>query len=570
MENRILDFRYKIISFLGKGGFGTTYLAEDTKRPHNPHCVVKQLDPGIDEPEFLKIARRFFVKEAETLEKLGVHDQIPRLLANFEQDQEFYLVQEYIEGETLSSELSLNSPWPEAKVIDLLRDCLTIIDFVHSNGVIHRDIKPDNLIRRSQDNKIVLVDFGTVKEVIMSKTQTFASTVVVGSRGYMPTEQARGKPRFCSDIYALGMIAIQALTGIEPIQFQEDDNGEIIWSFQANCSPKIRDILTKMTRYNFKDRYQSASEILEELNSYIFPGIMATQYISSSSHADEIVDQKPGKIKIFQSKVVKTVGTLSIVSLVVTGAIYLLNQNSSQIQQAKITNTIESLEQNYDNKNYQQCLNLIENYINKAGMITQETIDVWHGKCGLRMAQLEAKAERISKAINIASKIPEQSPNYQEVKQNIDIWSEKIFTQAKEIYEQEGNLEEASQMIINTIPLNSAIKMKALASKEKWQQETQRNKQIIKNAQNALDSNQWQDAKKEAAIITNQTNASPFWRKQAQAIINQANEDIESAQNNNKSHTLPTSSTNNNGDDKPSSPSPNPVLDVCEDTPELC
>ena len=294
MKNRILDSRYKIISFLGKGGFGTTYLAEDTKRPHNPPCVVKNLNPGIDDPEFLKIARRFFIKEAETLEKLGVHDQIPRLLANFEQDQEFYLVQEYIEGQTLTLELSPNQLWPETKVIDLLCDCLKIIDFVHRNGVIHRDIKPANLIRRSQDDKLVLVDFGTVKEVIMSQTQTFASTVAVGSRGYMPTEQARGKPRFSSDLYALGVIAIQALTGIEPIHLQEDENGEIVWQSQAQCSPELREIITKMTRYHFKDRYQSASEILEQLNI-----LDNSKKISNDLENTFIIDsQKTSKIKI--------------------------------------------------------------------------------------------------------------------------------------------------------------------------------------------------------------------------------------------------------------------------------
>ncbi len=274
IDEIVLDGRYKIIGFLGKGGFGKIYLAEDTKRPHNPHCVVKQLHLEIEDPEFWEIARRLFNQEAETLEKLGFHDQIPRLLANFEQDKEFYLVEEYIEGQTLSQELLPNQPWSEVKVIDLLRDCLEIIDFVHSNQVIHRDIKPDNLIRRYQDHKMVLVDFGSVKEVIMSQTQTISSTVAVGTRGYMPTEQARGKPRFTSDIYALGVIAIQALTGIDPIHLQEDENGEIIWQSQAECSPQLKEILTKMTRYHFKERYQSASEILEALNSlyHEFPG----------------------------------------------------------------------------------------------------------------------------------------------------------------------------------------------------------------------------------------------------------------------------------------------------------
>ena len=273
----ILDFRYKIVGFLGQGGFGKIYLAEDTKRPHHPYCVVKQLHLDIEDenPGLWETARRLFRQEAESLEKLGVHDQIPRLLANFEQDQKFYLVEEYIEGQTLSQELLPNQPWSEARVIDLLHDCLNIIDFVHRNGVIHRDIKPDNLIRRNRDKKMVLVDFGSVKEVMISQTQHFSSTIAVGTRGYMPREQALGKPRFTSDIYALGIIAIQALTGIEPLNFPEDEDGEIVWQSQAQCSPKLQEILNKMTRYHFKERFQSAAEILAQLNNlyHDFSGI---------------------------------------------------------------------------------------------------------------------------------------------------------------------------------------------------------------------------------------------------------------------------------------------------------
>lgn len=268
MKDTILDLRYKIIKPLGKGGFGKTYLAEDTKRPANPQCVVKQLNPEIEDENFLELARRLFKKEAEILEKLGFNEQIFRLLANFEQENEFYLVQEYIEGQTIAEEIKPNCPWSEEKVINFLNDCLQIIDFVHSNGVIHRDIKPDNLIRRSQDKKLVLVDFGTVKEVVISQTQAVSSTVAVGTRGYMPTEQARGKPLFTSDIYALGVIAIQALTAIHPIQLQEDENGEIIWESFAHCSDKLKKIISKMAHYHFKDRYQSAKEVLVSLKEF--------------------------------------------------------------------------------------------------------------------------------------------------------------------------------------------------------------------------------------------------------------------------------------------------------------
>ncbi|WP_019504221.1 serine/threonine-protein kinase [Pleurocapsa sp. PCC 7319] len=264
MQGKILGSRYLVLEYIAKGGFGKTYLAEDTQLPGKDRCVVKQLYPSVDDPNFIKVARRLFKKEAETLNSLGIHNQIPRLLAYFEEDEKFYLVQQYIEGHTLTKELS-GEPWSEAKVIELLKDCLGILNFIHTKGVIHRDVKPDNLIRRQSDNKLVLVDFGTVKEVIDEQTQLVPATVAVGTRGYMPTEQARGIPRITSDIYALGVIAIQALTGMHPIKLEENDHGEIVWQYQAQCSRQLAEIVSKMTRYHFKERYQSTQEILAAL-----------------------------------------------------------------------------------------------------------------------------------------------------------------------------------------------------------------------------------------------------------------------------------------------------------------
>ncbi|MEO1671601.1 MAG: serine/threonine-protein kinase, partial [Cyanobacteria bacterium J06631_2] len=194
MQGNILGSRYRVIEYIAEGGFGKTFLAEDTQLPAKNKCVVKQLFPSVDDPNFIQIARRLFKTEAETLNTLGVHNQIPRLMAYFEEDEKFYLVQQYIEGHTLSKELVSGAAWSEAKVIELLQDCLGILNFIHNKSVIHRDVKPDNLIRRQSDNKLVLVDFGTVKAVIAEQTQLVPSTVAVGTRGYMPTEQARGKP----------------------------------------------------------------------------------------------------------------------------------------------------------------------------------------------------------------------------------------------------------------------------------------------------------------------------------------------------------------------------------------
>lgn len=287
MKGKILGSRYKVLEYIAMGGFGKTYLAEDTQLPEKDRCVVKQLYPSSDEPQFLAIARRLFKTEASTLHLLGDHDQIPKLLAYFEEEEKFYLVQQYIAGQTLEKELDSEKLWSETQVIELLRDVLNILEFIHSKGVIHRDIKPDNLIRRHEDGKFVLVDFGTVKEVLKGQTN-IELTVAVGTQGYMPTEQARGKPRPTSDLYALGIICIQALTGTFPLDLEEDEEGELIWEPLANVSPQLATILTRMTKYHFKDRYQSATVVLQALDS--IPNANSIEPQTENNPAESLLD----------------------------------------------------------------------------------------------------------------------------------------------------------------------------------------------------------------------------------------------------------------------------------------
>ncbi|OUL21789.1 hypothetical protein BV372_31325 [Nostoc sp. T09] len=273
-----LDRRYKIISFLSAGGFGHTYLAEDTKRPGNPICVVKHLRPPAQDPKTIKIARDLFAKEAETLESLGQYAQIPRLFAYFEQQQEFYLVQEFIPGSTLAAEIQVGHPWAEEKVRQLLIAVLEILTFVHEQGVIHRDIKPANLIRRQSDNKLVLIDFGAVKELatqtVNSQGQVI-STVAIGTRGYMPLEQLNGYPQYSSDIYAVGMMGIQALTGLginDLLRLKDPDNpsaGEIIWRDRAQVSSEFAAIVDRMVRVDYRQRYQTAADALTVLRDTV-------------------------------------------------------------------------------------------------------------------------------------------------------------------------------------------------------------------------------------------------------------------------------------------------------------
>ncbi|HLP90536.1 MAG TPA: CHASE2 domain-containing protein [Nostocaceae cyanobacterium] len=271
INGKILSGRYKISKVLGAGGFSETYIAEDIQRPGNPQCVVKQLKLSHHaKPESLELARRLFSSEAKILEKLGTHNQIPQLLAYFEEEQEFYLVQEYIIGHPLHQEFASGQVLSETVVIEILKDILGILVFVHSNGVIHRDIKPNNIIRRNSDWKLVLIDFGAVKEVstqIFTDEEQSAFTIGIGTKGYAPSEQCFGRPQYNSDIYALGMIGIRALTGIAPHELNKDIDDEIIWTHKARVSKPLAEILNKMISEDYHQRYQSASEVLTDLDN---------------------------------------------------------------------------------------------------------------------------------------------------------------------------------------------------------------------------------------------------------------------------------------------------------------
>lgn len=267
MLGTVLGGRYKIITILGAGGFGQTYLADDTQQPRR--CVVKQFKPLSRDTRMLEIARRLFDTEVEALRRLGQHDQIPELYDSFQENDEFYFVQEYIDGHPLTTEFSRGQRLSEAEVVALLQDVLGVLQFVHQNQAIHRDIKPGNLIRRRHDGKIVLIDFGAVKELqtqLSGHAGQTSFTVGIGTEGYTPSEQLMGRPRYCSDIYALGMTAIQAVTGIQPSQLPEDPNTlDLRWQDRAEIGLGLAFVLDRMVRYDFSQRYQYVEDVLQAL-----------------------------------------------------------------------------------------------------------------------------------------------------------------------------------------------------------------------------------------------------------------------------------------------------------------
>ncbi|MBD2311642.1 pentapeptide repeat-containing protein [Desertifilum sp. FACHB-1129] len=268
----LLRDRYRVNQALGQGGFGATFLARDESLPGQPYCVIKQLRPASTTPQVLQMARELFRREAKTLGKIGNHPQLPRLLDYFETEQEFYLVQEYISGSTLHREVKRGGPFTEAGVKQFLSELLPLVEYIHSQQVIHRDIKPANLIRRNQDKKLVLIDFGAVKDqvnptVASASEQTALTAYAIGTPGYAPPEQMALRPVYASDIYAVGVTCVYLLTAKSPKDLDYDPTtGELMWQNHVQVSEHFANVLKKMLEVSVRHRYQSAGDILRALD----------------------------------------------------------------------------------------------------------------------------------------------------------------------------------------------------------------------------------------------------------------------------------------------------------------
>lgn len=268
----LLRDRYHLVKGLGKGGFGATFLAADLSLPGKPLCVIKQLRPNTDNPNFLSMARELFEREAKTLGRVGHHPQIPRLLDYFEAKQQFYLVQEFVKGNNLQQEVKKFGIFDEAKARQVMKEVLIILRDIHVQKVIHRDIKPANIIRREIDNKLVLIDFGVVKNQVNTiaagnSNQTAFTAFAVGTPGFAPPEQLAMRPVYASDVYALGVTCMYLMTGKAPKNMDCDPiTGEIDWFKYIKVSDTFAEILTTMLEVSVKNRFKTAEEALQALD----------------------------------------------------------------------------------------------------------------------------------------------------------------------------------------------------------------------------------------------------------------------------------------------------------------
>ena len=273
--NLLLNERYRPIKLISEGGFSRTFLAVDEGLSPALPCVLKQLWTRNLIPEVSQKARTLFQQEAIRLAELGNHPQIPALISHFEDNQQLYSVQEFIDGSNLAQVVEEEGTFSEAEIWQLLNDILPVIKFIHDHQVIHRDIKPPNIIRRllssspqTQGGQFVLVDFGAAKRV--TGTEALQQGTRIGSPEYVAPEQVRGKAVFASDLYSLGVTCIYLLTGIAPFDLFDVVNDRWVWQdyLTQEVSPNLTQILNKLLAYALTRRFHSVDQVMEAIGNH--------------------------------------------------------------------------------------------------------------------------------------------------------------------------------------------------------------------------------------------------------------------------------------------------------------
>ena len=325
--NQILDNRYQIINKLHETNLSITYQGKDTKK-FNRLCFIKQLKTSYD-PQLQKQLEQRFQQEGEILERLGNHPQIPDLYSYFSENNQFYLVQEWITGYNLEEKVEKQGKLTESEVKDILIKILPVLQFLQKNQIIHRDIKPSNIIL-NREKLPILIDFGIVKEIYTIVNQKTPYTVLgIGTPGFISPEQKKGQPIHASDIYSLGLTAIYLLTNQLPTD-------QLSWAKDLpNISSELSNILSRAIQENLSDRYKTATEMLEELTKpQPLPPTIPSQNPSPKPNS-KMQNSKLLAIQIF-------LGIIAIIVTIFSQATNIfinLNKSKNPSEQTKIENT---------------------------------------------------------------------------------------------------------------------------------------------------------------------------------------------------------------------------------------
>jgi serine/threonine protein kinase len=300
-----LHQRYHIVKLLGQGGFGRTYLAHDQQRSNEP-CVLKELIPPTSADYTLQKSRELFQREAQVLYQLH-HPQVPKLLETFEDDARLFLAQEYIDGPTyrrvIEGRVAHGKAFSEVEGIQFLWQMLPVLSYIHAQGIVHRDISPENIMLRQRDRLPVLIDFGIVKDLASQVTliNTDNQATTVGKMGYAPIEQLKtGKAYPNSDLYALAVTALVLMTGRRSQDLVDEATMTWRWhQFLPSFNPQFIQILNRMVSARPQNRYQSAIEVEQALQTLVglIPDLEALELQPSSTrplgHGSIVGDRKP-------------------------------------------------------------------------------------------------------------------------------------------------------------------------------------------------------------------------------------------------------------------------------------
>jgi serine/threonine-protein kinase len=266
----VLKGRYAVRSTIGQGGMGRTYLAQDLER-FNETCVLKEFIPPQDSQEVSEKAKELFRREASVLYQIR-HPQVPEFRATFESEGRLLLVQDYVEGKNyrnlLLERLKLGQTFSENEIFALMQQLLPVLSYLHGHNIIHRDISPENLMLRSQDNLPVLIDFGVVQETTakLNSQMGIPASTVAGKAGYAPPEQLQSGNAYAnSDLYALAVTSIVLLTGREPSELFDSINLAWNWQQFANVNPAFARVINQMLSYKPTKRYRSADEVSQAM-----------------------------------------------------------------------------------------------------------------------------------------------------------------------------------------------------------------------------------------------------------------------------------------------------------------
>jgi serine/threonine protein kinase len=482
---KFLNGRYKAVHVLSVGSFGDVYLTEDSWND-NLKCIVKHLKPNSWQPERSLLAKQKFANEVLILNQLGSHSQIPQLLDCFENDQGFYLVQELIVGKLLSetlftSKASRNS-WSEAQCLEFLDDVLGILDFVHRQGFVHGNLQPNNLIQRQADGRFVLIDFGaaTPIEPIPAKARVIPihpsiAPLAIPAVGYIPAEQLSGQRCPSSDLYALGIIAIVALTGLNPLELKADPHsGELNWQQQVVISEALAHLLNQMVRYEFKHRYQSAKAVRAEIKK-----------LSMRSEVCGVSSEKSEDLIVSTAEIQELEACLHAVS----------PAPDDQVKNLQIFNDHDA------------------EPLTKKEYARQIAIACWPKVppllSGMGAGMFSSNAVAIS--VGLYTLLHPTSSNH-----GLD-----LLEQASQQY-QMGNFEGAIA-IANKIPQGSPAHQNALIAKRQWRQEWNLAASQFEAIQTAFDEQRWQDVINTAREIPDLS----YWQQQVAPFVVAAEPQLE-------------------------------------------